>query len=197
MSSDLMRMSRRWLSILSEELAVRMLRDFEQNHRHPRLLQLYYRSGGFKHAKDHSKSWSMPHGVLNLLSSSSLSSHQTSEIMGQLKEPPLEDEQQHAADFTEDGPGVVVGDEQHTTHADMPSGEDIGDDHPDGLGFVVTEKSKSLARVLEEAAFNTFKRLEGTFPCTRLALAASSFQDLGAQVLTTNVFSNIVFYPKV
>jgi hypothetical protein len=47
-----------------------MHRDFEQNHRQPKLLQLYYRSGHFKHSADHSKSVAMPPAVLQLLSSS-------------------------------------------------------------------------------------------------------------------------------
>ncbi|CAM6096420.1 unnamed protein product [Calypogeia fissa] len=175
---------RKWLAILSEELSVRMLRDFQQNNRHPKLLQLYYRSGGFKHAKDHSKSWSTPHGVLNLLSSSSISSHQKSETTRHLKEPPLEDEQQHeqqhAVVLAEEDAMPAV-EEQGSEHIDTALAEDLAEDHSEGLGLVVTEKSKALARVLEEAAYNMFKRLEGTFPCTRLALAASGFQDLGAQ----------------
>ncbi|CAM6090320.1 unnamed protein product [Calypogeia fissa] len=176
---------RKWLGILSEELSVRMLRDFQQNNRHPKLLQLYYRSGGFKHAKDHSKSWSTPHGVLNLLSSSSISSHQKSEAMRHLKEPTLEDDQQHeeqhAVVLAEEDSSMPAVEEQGSEHIDTALAEDLAEDHSEGLGLVVTEKSKALARVLEEAAYNMFKRLEGTFPCTRLALAASGFQDLGAQ----------------
>jgi hypothetical protein len=46
----------------------------------------------------------------------------------------------------------------------------------------VTERTRALAKVLEEKAFQIFERLDDAFPCTRLALAASGFQELPSQV---------------
>ncbi|KAG6541300.1 hypothetical protein Mapa_017353 [Marchantia paleacea] len=175
---------RMWLSILAEELSVRMLRDFEQNHRHPRLLQLYYRSGDFKHSRDHTKSWSMPHAALSLLSTGPEPSHQATENSKQDEDQELRLGEDHGCkmDVFNEEESLPFDREHHHDEDDANVDEDSHEEHSkDLLGLVVSEKSRSLAKVLEEASFNMFKRLEGTFPCSRLALAAGGFQELPAQ----------------
>lgn len=60
---------RKWLSVLAQELAIRMRREFEMNQRQPKLFQLYYRSGKFKNSADHSRSAAMPSSAIQILSS--------------------------------------------------------------------------------------------------------------------------------
>lgn len=177
-------MNRMWLSILAEELSVRMLRDFEQNHRHPRLLQLYYRSGDFKHSRDHTKSWSMPHAALSLLSAGPEPSYQATENPKHYEDQELRLGEDHGLKvdlFHEES--LPFDREHHYDEDDAHVDEDSHGEHSkDLLGLVVSEKSRSLAKVLGEASFNMFRRLEGTFPCSRLALAAGGFHELPAQV---------------
>ncbi|OAE30486.1 hypothetical protein AXG93_3902s1030 [Marchantia polymorpha subsp. ruderalis] len=174
---------RMWLSILAEELSVRMLRDFEQNHRHPRLLQLYYRSGDFKHSRDHTKSWSMPHAALSLLSAGPEPSYQATENPKHYEDQELRLGEDHGLKvdlFHEES--LPFDREHHYDEDDAHVDEDSHGEHSkDLLGLVVSEKSRSLAKVLGEASFNMFRRLEGTFPCSRLALAAGGFHELPAQ----------------
>ncbi|CAK9270660.1 unnamed protein product [Sphagnum jensenii] len=176
---------RRWLGILAEELSIRMHRDFEQNHRQPKLLQLYYRSGHFKHSADHSKSVAMPPAVLQLLSLSrshlsgggaacqrqgigQLSGTQGLQRIGAVDMEATEAKQ----------------DQQSSVQGAVDDGkDDAGFRAPctDGVAGAVTERTRALAKVLEEKAFQIFERLDDAFPCSRLALAASGFQELPSQ----------------
>ena len=167
---------RQWLAVLAQELAIRMRRDFEQNQRQPKLLQLYYRSRLYKKSADHSKSVVMPVAALQIL-----------------VRPPSKDEddsaKEHAAQEEEnstlveaepEGDGDVngIGNGNESSIQAVPSTSS-------SIQESITETTKELAKVLEDTAFRVFESLEGAFPCTRLALAASSFQDLPSQVCFT------------
>ncbi|KAL2623530.1 hypothetical protein R1flu_003735 [Riccia fluitans] len=168
---------RRWLGILAEELSVRMVRDFDQNHRHARHLQLYYRAGEFRNSKEHTKSWAMPHVALSILSTCPSSSNHAVDISGQ--------EQDQDQDYNPGGEADTRREVEETMPSERESHitdeEDAHEDHSkDLLGLVVSERSRNLAKVLEDASYSVFKRLEGSLPCSRLALAAGGFQDLPA-----------------
>lgn len=144
--------------VLSQELALRMQRDFEQNQRQPKLFQLYYRCGTFKTSADHSKSVAMPATALQILSQSCGTDDNFDTRRA------LQDEQGDAQ-FGEDDKGL------RSVVADTVEG-------------AVTEKTRALGKVLEDVAFRAFEQIEGAFPCTRLALAAGGFQELPGQVIT-------------
>ncbi|KAL3690645.1 hypothetical protein R1sor_004296 [Riccia sorocarpa] len=166
---------RRWLGILAEELSVRMVRDFDQNHRYPRHLQLYYRAGEFRHSKEHTKSWAMPHAARCILSADPSSCNHVSDTSGHDQEQDYNPGGEE--DLTKEEELVTIDREPHVTDE-----EEAHENHSgDLLGLVVSERSRNLAKVLEDAAYTVFKRLEGALPCSRLALAAGGFQDLPAQ----------------
>lgn len=156
---------RRWLGILSEELAVRMLKDRHERNRRPRTLQLYYRGAA---TGDRSKSQPLPFQAMHLLSQPTSS------------RPPKKDTGGSAVhDFDNrgaggEGPGLDLV-AQLGEVGDGVGGGEGGDgvDHPTVL---------SLAAVLEGAAFSMLEKAEGALPCSRLALAASDFQDMQVQV---------------
>jgi len=52
-----------------------------------------------------------------------------------------------------------------------------------GVQDGITERTKALAKVLEDTSLRIIESIEGLFPCTRLAIAATGFQELPSQVL--------------
>jgi len=67
--------------------------------------------------------------------------------------------------------------------------DDFGELRDDSTAFdgsvqdAMTERTWALAKVLEDTSLRIIESVEGLFPCTRLAIAATSFQELPYQVL--------------
>lgn len=178
---------RKWLGILAEELSIRILQDTRENHRQPHNLQLYYRCGLSRQTGDHSKSCPMPHAILQLLSSLCLSSSKIeyqqpkSEPTDAFQEPEKKSILQPVPPFVEDN-----------VHHALKIRSDFVEENNSrigssvlGSGNEVDEASigmaKDMAKLLQESSLNLFQRIEGAFPCTRLAIAASGFQDIPLQ----------------
>ena len=153
-----------------------MRRDFEMNQRQPKLFQLYYRSGKFKNSADHSRSAAMPASALQILSSSAYS-----DTDGDVH---ILVENRSEVELSTEGGGVeieVQGDLSELR--DDSIAEDTALDG--GVQDAITERTKALAKVLEATSLRVLESVEGLFPCTRLAIAATGFQELPSQVCAT------------
>ncbi|KAH7420739.1 hypothetical protein KP509_13G019900 [Ceratopteris richardii] len=202
---------RTWLGVLAEELSVRMWRDVKENHRQPHSLQLYYRSGTSRQSGDHSKSCSMPNAILQLLSSACLGAPRTTTKQKNgdssgfsencnsnlnnkeeinLEKPAESDKFIPIVDYSifndtvrdlskpkEDCGGCGLPQEETVR---MPA-HDCARSVPEESGSENEETVKNLSRLLQQASFDLFQRIDDGFPCTRLAIAASSFHDAPAQ----------------
>lgn len=144
-----------------------MRRDFEMNQRQPKLFQLYYRSGKYKNSADHSRSAAMPPSALQILSSPAYS-----DTDGELN---IDIEHTSEAELSTELGG---GDEVEGAVSELR--EDILDSVQSGI----TERTRALAKVLEDTSLRVLESVDGLFPCTRLAIAATSFQELPSQVCT-------------
>ncbi|KAG0625135.1 hypothetical protein M758_2G030400 [Ceratodon purpureus] len=162
---------RKWVLVLAQELAIRMRRDFEMNQRQPKLFQLYYRTRKFKTSADHSRSVGMPPSALQILSSPAYS-----DTDGDVN---IEIEHRSGVELsTEDG-GVDV-----EVQGDLSElrGDSTAEDALDGgVEGGITERTKALAKVLEDTSLRLLESVDGLFPCTRLAIAATGFQELPNQ----------------
>ncbi|KAJ7552061.1 hypothetical protein O6H91_06G040100 [Diphasiastrum complanatum] len=189
-ATDDLTVIRRWLGVLAEELAIRIFRDVEQNHRQPKFLQLHYRSGSFQHSSEHSKSCPLPQTALRLLSSSRLDLSEISgiSICGSSEESGFREG--HLEPLKENHENSDVNDnlsvEQNVLESEsafigsviapLAAGELVKD--------IVSKPIRSLANVLQDATFSMFRQLDGALPCTRLAIAAQGFQQLPSQVFS-------------
>lgn len=153
---------RRWLSVLSHDLAIRMSRDFEMNQRQPKVFQLYYRSGKFKNSADHSRSAPMPRSVLQVLTSPAYSD--------------TDGDAELSADAGGEAEVEVQGDLSELR--DDPTADNVLDVGAQGG---VSERTRALAKVLEDTSFRVVESIDDLFPCTRIAIAASGFQELPSQ----------------
>lgn len=144
-----------------------MRRDFEMNQRQPKLFQLYYRSGKYKNSADHSRSTAMPASALQVLSSPAYSD----------TEGDLNIEREHRAEAEGGGDGEVQ------VQGDLSELRDDSTEFDGSVQDAMTERTWALAKVLEDTSLRIIESVEGLFPCTRLAIAATGFQELPNQVL--------------
>lgn len=75
-------------------------------------------------------------------------------------------------------PAYVDTDGELNTEIEPECEVEVQGDVRDGI----TERTKALAKVLEETSFRIIDSVEGLFPCTRLAIAATGFHELPSQV---------------
>lgn len=151
-----------------------MRRDFEMNQRQPKLFQLYYRSGKYKNSADHSRSTAMPASALQILSSPAYSDTD-GELNIDIERRP---EAELSAEVGGEGEVEVQGDLSELRD-DSTAETALDGDVQNGI----TERTRALAKVLEDTSLRIIESVEGLFPCTRLAIAATGFQELPNQVL--------------
>lgn len=148
-----------------------MSRDFEMNQRQPKVFQLYYRSGKFKNSADHSRSAPMPRSVLQVLTSPAYSD--------------TDGDAELSADAGGEAEVEVQGDLSELR--DDPTADNVLDVGAQGG---VSERTRALAKVLEDTSFRVVESIDDLFPCTRIAIAASGFQELPSQVCRTTCCSS-------
>jgi hypothetical protein len=144
------------------------------NQRQPKLFQLYYRSGKYKNSADHSRSTAMPPSALQILSSPAYA-----DTDGDVN---IEIEHRSEVELSTEGGG---GDDEVQGDFSELRGDSTAEDALDGsVEDGITERTKALAKVLEDTSIRVLESVDGLFPCTRLAIAATGFQELPSQVCT-------------